>query len=135
MSDPLLRRTYPRYRIHKIVSYSYGGKEFITLTLDLGLGGMKLSTYSSLPQDERLSFKLVLGVDSIGPRGRIAYSRFLSDNETFSGVQFIELSSGDLMLLDQYLASLEEWPKPRGLTRSGEKDGTEIRTFRTVEDQ
>jgi len=86
MSDPLLRRAHPRYLVHKTVSYSYHGKQFLTLTLDLGPGGMKVNTHSCLPEEEHLNLKLILGADSIWPRGRIAYSRFLADKETFSGV-------------------------------------------------
>jgi len=61
MAVPLLRRAHPRYLVHKIVSYTHGGKDFLTLTVDLGLGGMRINTHFPLPKDEFLNFRLVLG--------------------------------------------------------------------------
>jgi hypothetical protein len=73
---------------------------------------MKIKTHYYLPQDEHLDFKLVLGANSIWPRGRIAYGRFLH-NQMVSGVQFVALSELDRALLQKCLASLEEKPEPR----------------------
>jgi hypothetical protein len=119
---PLSRRNHPRYPVQKIVSYRYEDQSVLTLTLDLGLGGMKIKTLDSLPKDECLKFKLVLGANSIWPKGTIVYSRLLADQQVVSGVQFMEVSEDDHILLRKYLASLEEWPKPQGMVSSGERE-------------
>ncbi len=105
-------RKYPRYTVHKIVSYSHGGKHLLTLTLDLALGGMKIKAHCDLPKDEHLNFKLVLGESSIWVRGKVAYSGSLSDKQRVAGVQFTELSTQDHTLLERYFSILEEWSKP-----------------------
>jgi len=102
----LLRRNYPRYPVQKIASYDYRGRSFLTLTLDLGLGGMKIKAHHDIPSDEFLTFKLVLGKSSIFPKGRIVYHRFLPDKGNVSGIQFLEVSEPDRVLLNDYLSSL-----------------------------
>jgi hypothetical protein len=115
---PLPRRDHPRYPVQKIVSYRSEDQALLTLTLDLGLGGMKIKTHALLPKDKRVKFKLVLGADSIWPRGRIAYSRFIFGQQMVSGVQFTELSESDRVSLKNYLGTLEEFGN--GLTPCAE---------------
>lgn len=103
-----MRRGYPRYPVQRIASYHYGGRRFLTLTLDLGLGGMKIKTNYHLPEGEHLDFKLVLGDRSIWVKGRIAYSGFFTDKQSVSGVQFVELSSQADTILRDYIANSEE---------------------------
>jgi hypothetical protein len=79
----------------------------LTLTLDLGLGGMKIKTHHQyLPENECMDFTLVLGHKSIWPKGRIAYSRLLPDNQCVSGIEFMALSPDDYALLQRCLATL-----------------------------
>ncbi len=106
-------RGYPRYPVHKIVLYKYRGRQFLTLTLDLAMGGMKIKSRRHLQGDKLLQFKLVLGENSIWLKGRIVYSGFVSDKQRVSGIQFTELSPNDYGLLQRYLATLEEWPSLR----------------------
>jgi hypothetical protein len=100
------RRRYPRFLVQKIVSYCHGGQWFMTLTLDLGLGGMKIETYTRLPEDERLDIELVLGRDSIGPKGRIVYTQFPPERQPVSGVHFCDISKRDQNVLQYYLSSM-----------------------------
>ena len=58
MADPNRRRSDRRYSVPKIASYRYEGKSFLTLTMDLGLGGMKIKTPRELAEGEQLDFKL-----------------------------------------------------------------------------
>jgi hypothetical protein len=109
------RRSHTRYSVSKITSYSYGGKWYLTLTLDLGLGGMKIKAHDSLPVDECLDFKLVLEDKFIWLRGRIAYIGLPSWEERVSGVQFMDLSEPDRSSLEDDLATLQDWPKPQGM--------------------
>lgn len=118
-----LEKDHPRRPVRKIASYHYGGKRFLTLTLDLGLGGMKIKTHHYLPEGDDMNFKLVLGNSSIRVKGKIVYSGILPDEESVSDIQFLEVSAGDYTLLQDYLGKLEKWPKPRGMLSSGEKTG------------
>ena len=105
----LRRRVYPRYPVHEIVSYHYEDRSVLTLTLDLGLGGMKIKTHDSLPKDESLKVKLVLGLNSIWLEGSVVYSQLTPDLEVVSGIRFIKVSKADHVSLQNYLADLEEY--------------------------
>ncbi len=102
------RRAYARYQVHKIVSYAHRGKELLTVTMDLTMGGMKIKTHYKLPKNERLKFKMILGTKSISPEGRVVYSRTLPDKERVSGIQFLGLSRRDSALLRVYLTAVKE---------------------------
>jgi hypothetical protein len=102
------KRVYARYQVHKIVSYAHWGKELLTVTTDLAMGGMKIKTHYKLPKNERLKFKMILGTKSISPEGRVVYSRTLPDKERVSGIQFLGLSRRDSALLRAYLAAMKE---------------------------
>lgn len=103
-----LRRSHPRYPVQKITSYHYGGRNFLTLTLDLGVGGMKIKTHQHLSENQLLNFKLVLGQNSVRLRGRIVYSQFLPDKQSVSGIEFIGISDRDRTALADYLGTLNE---------------------------
>jgi hypothetical protein len=128
------KRVHPRYPVEKITSYNWQGRRLLTLTLDLGLGGMRIDGHFHLPKNERLGFKLVLGVDSIRPNGRVAYSAFLPNNQNISGIEFIEISAKDHMLLHEYLVSLQNWPRPRGLVSLGAMGVAELAGLTTAEE-
>ena len=102
------RRAYARYTVSKIVSYDHRDKEFLTVTTNLAMGGMKIKTHFKLPKNERLKFKMILGTKSISPEGRIVYSRTLPNKNRVSGIQFLGLSRRDSALLRAYLAAVKE---------------------------
>jgi hypothetical protein len=106
-----LRRNHPRYSIQNIASYRHEDKNFLTLTLNLSLGGMKIKTCHPLSQDEELGFKLVLNRNPISLKGRIVYSQFLPDKQGVSGIEFIEISDRDRTALKNYLDSIDQWLK------------------------
>ena len=131
-----MRRGFPRYPAQKIASYHYGGKRYLTLTLDLGLGGMKIKTNQDLPEGEHLDFKLVLGDSSIWVKGRIAYSGFLADKQSVSGIQFIDISSQADIVLRNYLADSDEVrAKHRRVISAAGMAGTDMSRREAVEKQ
>jgi len=97
------KRAYSRYKVHKIVTYTHRGKKLLTVTVDLGMGGMKIKTHYTLPKNERLKFKMVLGNNSIFLEGRVVYSESFSNEQSVSAIQFIELSAENSTLLQKYL--------------------------------
>jgi hypothetical protein len=102
------RRAYARFHVNKIVSYVHGGKQLLTVTMNLSIGGMKIKTHQKLPKNERLNFTLVLGKDSISTEGRVVYSRTLSGKQEVSGIQILGLARRNCALLRAFLSALEE---------------------------
>ncbi len=100
-------RNHKRYLVQKIVSYQEYGKNFLTLTVDLGLGGMKIKTHSTLPTGKCQPFNLVLGIDSIRVPGRIVHNETLPGKQKVAGIQFMGLSRHGRQLLKDYLGTLE----------------------------
>jgi hypothetical protein len=107
MKDPDRRRSDRRYSVSKIVSYRREGRSFLTLTMDLGLGGMKIKTPRKLPEGEQLDFKLILVNGPISLKGKVVYSCSLRDRGSVSGVQFMRLSERAHSLLKDCLAGLK----------------------------
>jgi c-di-GMP-binding flagellar brake protein YcgR len=107
MAHPNQRRSHRRYSVSKIASYHREGKSFLTLTMDLGLGGMKIKTPRMLSEGEQLKFKLILRNSSIWLRGKVVYSGYLPGRESVSGVQFMRLSERAHSLLKDTLAGLK----------------------------
>jgi hypothetical protein len=82
---------------------------------------MKIKTHYSLHEGELLDLHLALGGISIRTQGRTVYSELLPSGEKVSGIQFVELSEGNRLLLNNYLLSLEQWPKKRSMLFTGER--------------
>jgi len=127
-----LRRSHQRYSLQNITSYCHRDKQFLTLTLNLGMGGMKIKTHYHLPEDELLVFTLVLGDTSIGLKGRTIYSHALPGRQKVSGIEFMDLSAQDRNILRDYLITLEPWPKKRGMHSPGKRKATREKKRPTV---
>jgi len=102
------RRIHPRYAVQKIISYRYKRKRYLTLTLNVGLGGVKIKTHCRVPGGKHLDLDLVLGSTSIGLKGRTVYSDLLPGGQMVSGVQFTEMSGQGQSMLRGYLSTLEQ---------------------------
>jgi hypothetical protein len=127
-------KPHPRYPVHKVVSYHHSGKQFLTLTQDLGIDGMRIETHYHLPTDEELTFNLILGKTIIGSKGRVVRSELLTRKRTVSDIEFTKLSEQDLATLRNYLATLEKWPKPRGMLSTRERRSIEPRSREAAEE-
>lgn len=101
------RRKHPRYPVRRLVSCHYEGEHLLSLTLDLGLGGMKIETHDHIPKDKRLDIKLFLIDRAIPLRGRVAYSGMLSGEQRVLGIQFVDFSERSWAALRDHLRSLE----------------------------
>ena len=124
-----LRRSHARYSLKKIVSYCYEEKRFLTFTLNLGLGGMKIKTHYNLPEGEISDFTLVLGDTSIGLKGRTVYSHALPGKQIVSGIEFMDLSERDRNTLRDHLATLGQLPKKRGMRSPSERPATRAKIW------
>lgn len=105
---------FARYPVQRIVSYHHADKRFLTLTLELGMDGMRIETHDRLPHGEQVNFQLVLGEHSIWSRGRVVRSEVLTRNRTVSDIEFVQLTEPNLAALQEHLAALDNRPKPPG---------------------
>lgn len=105
-------RRYPRYPTRRLASYSYEGKRYLTVTINLGLGGMMADLSHYLPENEQMDIQLVLGRRSIWPKVRRVHCRLRSERSYISGFQFIQISEKDQTLLKEYLANVADVPSP-----------------------
>jgi hypothetical protein len=108
------------------VSYHHSGKQFLTVTLDLGIDGMRIDTHYHIPTDETIHFKLILGDTSIWSRGRVVQSELLPGNRTVSQIEFTSISDENLTALREYLMWAEKWPKPRPMMFVGDIKDPEL---------
>ena len=120
-------KAFLRNPLRNIVSYQHGGRHFLTVTLDLGTDGMRIETHYTIPHDEVLRFKLVLGDTSIWSAGRVVRTEFLPGNRTVSHIEFTNLSNQNLADLREYMTAAEAWPKPRPMMFVGNMSDPEAR--------
>jgi len=108
LAPPYQRRVHSRYTIHKIVSYGYGAGGFLTLTADLGVGGMKIATSQFLPRNGRFVFLITLGTKTIQAGGRVVHTRLVSMQESVAGIEFTDISTKDRALLQKFLGTMAD---------------------------
>jgi hypothetical protein len=120
MSAERERRRHARRYLQTIVAYQLGDKRLLTLTTNVGLGGMGIKAHSRLLRGECMRFRLVLGEGLLRVYGTVVYSREGVDGCCISGIQFEELSGQEQVLLQKWLRSLdgltggEGFPVPGG---------------------
>jgi len=68
-----------------------------------------------------MNCRLVLGQSSILLKGRIVYSQFVPDEQSVSGIQFVEVTDRDQNFLQEYLTRLDQWLQAEGSTLMGKK--------------
>jgi len=119
-------RTDPRFSVRKPITYYYGGKRLLTLTLNLGLGGTKVETFHYLPEHEELDLHLDLETNGIWPKGRTVYCQQLFEGHYASGIQFIKISEQERITLRDYLGS-KSYPSEPPMSFLG--NGTITQTF------
>ncbi len=119
MSSLLEARNHQRFTARRICSYLHRGKRFLTMTVNIGLGGMKIETGHYLQKDDLLDIQIILDDKSIWVKGRAVYSHLLSGKQILSGIQFVDVSEQDLSALREQISAL---PKPRDMlsVRNGE---------------
>ena len=132
MPEDMIRRKYPRYESREIVTYSHGGSRFLTVTVNLGLGGMRIETPQPLPKSEPIDVQLILGETSIRPKGRVVYSQICPPKGHFSGIQSVQMSELDRSVLQSYFVVLKERIKIKRETSLIMKEGRWRVTWRKM---
>jgi diguanylate cyclase (GGDEF)-like protein len=103
------KRKFKRHYTSAILIYQKDGPPHVTKTINLGLGGLKISTMNELPKFQTYDLILLLGNKACQCRGHVVYSEKDEGNLPFyhSGLKFGDLSLTDRQILDEYFSSIE----------------------------
>ena len=78
-------------------------------TIDLSLGGAKLSSQTAFPMSRPLEMFLILGSQAERVSGDVVYSQTSAESSYFySGVKFRDLSMEGLLVLEDYVQGLSK---------------------------
>lgn len=102
------RRKHQRHYTSTILIYKKDSIPKVSKTINLSLGGAKVSTQADLPHHELFDITLLLGNKALQCVGQVIYSRKESGNLPYyhSGIKFGDLSIVDRQILEDYFASL-----------------------------
>jgi PAS domain S-box-containing protein len=121
-------RRHRRYPVRRIVSCQNGRRKFLTLTVNLSLGGMKIEIPYPLGTNETLKSELVLDRKAIPSEGRVVYSYSDLTGQGFAGIEFAEMAQEDRKVLKRFLMKQKKSPPKRPPRfREGEDPVPEIK--------
>jgi len=102
------RRRFERFYTSAPFIYKINRSFEVTKTINISLGGVKISTDLKLPLAETLDITLILGSKACQLKGDIVYSEKAKGEilKYHSGIEFKGLSSEDREMLEDFFASL-----------------------------
>jgi len=102
------RRKHQRFFTSTILIYKIDGVPFVSKTINLSLGGAKISTEKALNKDDVFNITLLLGNKACQCEALVVYSERESGNLPFfhSGLRFGALTYNDRKVLDGYFEAL-----------------------------
>jgi diguanylate cyclase (GGDEF)-like protein len=102
------RRRHPRSLASTLCIYRENGRHHVVTTIDLSLGGVKLSSRTAFSPSRALELFLVLGDQAQKFHGEVVYSHRASAESPYfhSGVQFRDVGIEDARVLEDYLLNL-----------------------------
>jgi len=102
------RRKHQRHYTSTILIYKKENTPKVSKTINLSLGGAKVSTPAELPHHELFDITLLLGNKAVQTVGQVVYSRKEMGNfpAYHSGIKFGDLSIVDRQILEDYFTSL-----------------------------
>ncbi len=100
------RRKYERFYTSTPIVYKMNSSHEVTKTINLSLGGARISTDLKLPLAETLELILILGSKACLLKGDVVYSEKAKGEllKYHSGIEFKDLSSEDRKNLQDYFA-------------------------------
>jgi diguanylate cyclase (GGDEF)-like protein len=106
---PVEKRKTERYAATTLCIYRENGGHRVANTIDLSLGGVKISSKTPLVIDRILELFLILGNQANALRGAVVYCQRASAASAyyFSGIKFRGLAATDIETLEVYFAALE----------------------------
>lgn len=102
------KRKSRRFYTSNVLIYKKQDSPTVTKTINLSLGGAKISTNARLDPDESFDLILVLGDKACQCKGEVRYSEKANGNFPcyYSGIKFRELSLGNRQALENYFTNL-----------------------------
>lgn len=102
------KRADPRFFTSTLCLYRESGGHRVAGTIDLSLGGVRLSSETSLAPAQPLELLLVLGNQARSLRGEVVHGRPAGPTAVCydTGIRFLDLSAEDLAALEAYFRSL-----------------------------
>ncbi|TET21193.1 MAG: diguanylate cyclase [Candidatus Aminicenantes bacterium] len=102
------RRKHQRFYTSTILIYKKKDFQKVTKTINLSIGGAKISTDSKLYADQDLDLILILGNKACQMKGDIVYSEMVKDDYSryYSGLKFKNISLNDRKILEDYFSAL-----------------------------
>jgi len=102
------RRMSKRYYTSTVFIYRNDSSQSVTKTINLSLGGAKISSESKLPNDKVYELIIILGNKACQCKGDVVYSEKPNNNHSYyhSGLKFRELSIKGRIMLEDYFSSL-----------------------------
>jgi c-di-GMP-binding flagellar brake protein YcgR len=99
---------YERYYTSTLCIFRENGSHRVATTVDLGLGGAKISSETAFPLAKIVDLFLILGSQANPLRGEVVHCRKASPNSSFfyTGLKFLETSPADRKILESYFLSL-----------------------------
>lgn len=108
------RRQHERYPVSTMIVLQNTDSPQITNTLNLSLGGVKISTPSPLKLFDQMDMILILGEEEACQlHGDVIYSTKVENNGNryYSGLKFRNISAGEKAKLERYVAGLSQKPE------------------------
>lgn len=104
------KRLYARYFTSTLCIYRENGGHKVANTIDLSLGGAKISSRTQFPLAKTLDLFMILGNRANPLKCDVIYSQKASPNSVYfyTGLKFHLLSEGDRQILQGYFMSLEK---------------------------
>jgi diguanylate cyclase (GGDEF)-like protein len=103
------KRRHPRFFTSTLCLYRENSGHKVAQTVDMSLGGARISTESRLARDRVLELMIILGQKASPFRADVVYSEQASTQSAFfhTGLRFRDLSGPDKEVLREYFASLK----------------------------
>ena len=101
------RRRHRRFELINLVVYKQFEIEKITKTINLSIGGMKMTTEFPVPLHEELEISIKIGDQIFRSQGKVIYANERKDGDYDIGVNFVNAPEESLDLLGQYLSQRE----------------------------
>lgn len=102
------KRKFERYGTSTLCIFRENGGHRVSTTIDLSLGGAKISTDTPFPLARRVDLFLVLGAKANPFQGDVVFCQKASPSSAFfyTGFRFREMTAADRKILEAYFLSL-----------------------------
>jgi len=108
------KRRHARFFTSTLCLFKENGGHKVAATVDLSLGGARISSETRLARDRTLDLMIILGQKASPFRADVVYSEQASAQSAFfhTGLRFRDLTVSDRQVLQEYFSSLEKKEVP-----------------------